>query len=99
MSVEKITLTRYQCTCDLTDCPGKGKTWVSKDDHIPDRCAFCGRRTWNGPNRRNRFITINGRTKRLSKWAAESGISAQCIGHRIKMGWSEYDAVTVAPGT
>ncbi len=94
MSATKIQLNRYLCRCDHKDCPGHGQSWLSKDENVPERCTFCGRRTWNGNDKRlNRFLTINGTTKRLSEWAKESGVSKQLISHRIHTGWSEHDAV------
>ncbi len=99
MSVQKITQVRYQCRCDLPDCPGQGRPWISKDDHIPERCNYCGRRTWNGQDkRRNLFLTAQGKTQRLCEWESESGISKQLIRHRLNAGWSEEDAVTIPVG-
>jgi hypothetical protein len=100
MSAEKITSTRYRCKCELKDCPGKGKPWVSKDAAIPERCAYCGRRTWNGTDqRKNALITAHGRTQRLSAWSKETGLSSQLIHHRIKIGWKAEDAVTIPAGS
>jgi hypothetical protein len=99
MSATKITLSRYECRCELPDCPGKGLSWISKDPIIPERCAFCGRRTWNGRDKRkNLHITAQGKTQRLSEWAQETGLSAQVIHHRLKVGWTEERAVSVPAG-
>ena len=54
MSVEKITVVRYRCVCELPDCPGrdpktgKPRPWLSRDDAIPKRCSWCKMRNWNG---------------------------------------------------
>jgi hypothetical protein len=99
VSAKKITLTRYECKCDLKDCAGKGEPWISKDEGIPERCTWCGRRTWNGKDKRkNLLITVNGKTLRLSEWAKESGLSAQVIHHRLKVGWTDEQAVTIPAG-
>ena len=99
MSVERITVTRYRCTCELPDCAGKGQPWISNDHMIPERCAHCGRRTWNGKDKRkNVFLTALGKTQRLSEWSKETGISSQLIHHRIKIGWTEEQAVSTIPG-
>jgi hypothetical protein len=99
MSANKINITRYRCVCDLPDCPGKGKPWISKDNTIPERCTYCGRRTWNSPDKRkNVFLTAQGRTQRLSEWARETGLSAQLIHYRIKAGWTEEEAVNTPAG-
>ena len=99
MSATKISLMRYECKCELRDCPGYGKSWVSKDPLVPERCAFCGRRTWNGTDKRtNVLLTANGKTQSASKWAEETGLSKQLIGHRHRAGWSDLDAVTIPAG-
>jgi hypothetical protein len=95
MSVEKITKAVYHCTCELKGC---GKSWDSDTDLIPERCRWCGRRTWNGQDlRKNSFITVDGKTQRISEWSRESNISAPLIRYRIKMGWPEKDAVSIPP--
>ena len=100
MSAKKITLTRYECKCELKNCPGKGNPWISKDAGIPERCTFCGRRTWNRTDlRKNTFITANDRTQRLSAWAKETGLSSQLIHHRLKIGWTAEDSVNVPAGS
>ena len=99
MSVEKITQTKYRCKCELKDCKGKGMPWLSDNELIPERCRWCGRRTWNGTDlRKNSFISANGKTLRLSEWAKQSGLSAPLIRARLKFGWTEKDAVTVPAG-
>lgn len=99
MSAKKISLTRYECVCELKDCLGKGAPWTSKDTLIPERCAHCGRRTWNGQDKRkNLVIVARGKNQRLSEWAKETGLSAQVIHHRLKVGWTEEQAVTTPAG-
>jgi hypothetical protein len=99
MSAKKITQTRYECVCELKDCPGQGQSWISKDPGIPERCTHCGRRTWNGQDKRkNLLITSRGKTQRLSEWARETGLSAPVIHHRLKIGWTEEQAVTTPAG-
>ncbi len=97
MSATKITQTRYECRCELAGCPGNGKSWISEDDHIPERCRFCGRRTWNGNLKRARLVTAFGRTQRVSEWAKESGISKALIRSRILSGWEPEKAVSLPP--
>jgi len=99
MSAKKISLTRYECRCELRDCPGYGKSWISKDPEVPERCSFCGRRTWNGSDKRkNVVLTALGKTQRLSEWAKETGLSAQVIHHRLKVGWTDLEAVSTPAG-
>jgi hypothetical protein len=99
MSVEKVTQTKYRCICELSDCPGKKKPWLSGDALIPERCRWCGRRTWNGQDlRRKSLLTAKGRTQEVSVWAKETGLSRQTIRARIKAGWNPEDAVSLLPG-
>ena len=61
--------------------------------------CHCGRRTWNGTDKRkNLFLTAKGETLRLSEWAKKSGLSAQVIHHRLKVGWTEEQAVMTPAG-
>ena len=100
MSAEKIKSTRYRCRCELPDCPGKGEPWLSKGNRVPERCNWCLRRTWNGTDKRkNTLLTAHGKTQRLSAWAKESGLSVQLIHHRVKIGMSTEDAVTIPAGS
>jgi hypothetical protein len=43
---------------------------------------------------RERFITANGETKRLSEWARDLGVHPTAITSRIQQGWSPERAVT-----
>jgi hypothetical protein len=103
MSFTKITEVVYLCTCDLKDCVGidpktrKPKPWKSYGEMPPDRCRWCGRRTWDGRDLRpKRLITVKGKTKSIAQWARETGISGPTIRARLDLfGWSEADAVSV----
>lgn len=57
MAVKKIHPPRYECTCDLPDCCGKGEPWITRADSLPARCRWCKRHTWNGVDRRHRNFT------------------------------------------
>jgi hypothetical protein len=46
--------------------------------------------------RNNRLLTAGGETKTLSEWARKLGMSPATIADRLKHGWNESDAVTVA---
>ena len=98
MSIEKITSTRYRCRCELPDCPGNGKPWLSEDSKIPERCRWCRRRTWNPKDKRPiKLITIDGETKKVSEWAESAGLSPILIRWRLRHGWDEKEAVTTPP--
>lgn len=44
--------------------------------------------------RRNHRITANGKTLCLSEWSEVTGLQAPTIRHRLKLGWTEEEAVT-----
>ena len=93
--IEKIDKTVYRCTCELSGCK---KSWTS-DDPNPERCRWCGRRTWNGQDkRRQHLITAHVKTQRVSAWAKDTGISKQVIQGRLRLGWKPEDAVSVPVG-
>ena len=52
MSATLVNKKVYKCICELPDCPGDGKPWLSRDQRIPPRCTHCHRFTWNGTDRR-----------------------------------------------
>jgi hypothetical protein len=39
------------------------------------------------------YIEINGEKKTVKEWALDVGINRQTIERRLKLGWSDYDAV------
>jgi len=52
---EKILLTFYRCTCELPDCPGKGKPWETRvEPKHGSHCKWCHRTSWNGVDRRRK---------------------------------------------
>jgi hypothetical protein len=94
--IVKIDKTVYKCTCELKVCGG---SWESDGDKVPDRCRWCGSRNWNRQDKRKkRLITAKGKTRRISEWAKETGISIRAIRGRLRLGWSDEDAVTVPIG-
>ncbi len=92
--VKKKTKTVLECTCQL---PGCGKSWESQGRKVPERCRWCGHRTWNGTNKRNiHWMTVNGKTQSIYAWAKETGIGKSTIRMRLKLGWSDAEAVGLA---
>lgn len=64
MAAKKIKVERYHCTCELPDCVGKGKPWVTRGENLPTRCRWCKRHTWNGVDRRvDRVFTPEERAR------------------------------------
>lgn len=48
MTVKKVTVTRWECTCDRRTC---GHQWQTKTDQLPKVCPVCKQPTWNRPRR------------------------------------------------
>ena len=95
--VKKKTKTVLLCTCELKGC---GKSWESQSEYIPERCRWCGRYTWNGADKRGtRTITALGKTQLVSAWAKDTGIDKSTIRMRLRLGWTDEDAVTAPVGT
>lgn len=58
MSAKQITIRVWKCRCNLPDCPGDGKPWISRSKKPPRACSWCKRITWNRPDRRVKEKTI-----------------------------------------
>ncbi len=93
--IKKKTKTTWLCTCEIPTC---GKSWESQGEEIPKQCRWCFSRRWNGVDNspKPRMITANGKTKRLSEWANETGISKQTIRYRLTSGWTPDEALGFA---
>jgi hypothetical protein len=61
-------------------------------------CSWATRKEQNRNTRRNRFLTLNGRTQTLAAWAEELDISHTSILARLKRGWSLAEALTKRSG-
>jgi hypothetical protein len=61
--------------------------------YSPENCrwATCAEQSRN--RRSARLLEINGTTKSMSEWAAETGISIGTVWSRLRLGWSAMDAV------
>lgn len=53
----------------------------------------------NANNRRgNRTMTLNGRSMTIAQWAKELGCDRRMLWKRIKLGWTDEEALTVGFG-
>jgi hypothetical protein len=59
----------------------------------PGNCVWATRKVQTRNTRRNRLLTIGGKTRTISEWAEVSGTSYSNIHQRLGLGWSEKDAV------
>lgn len=62
--------------------------------YSPDNCRWVTPKQNCRNKRNNHLITINGVTKSLIEWSEEYGISDSVVRGRIRIGWSDEDAIT-----
>ena len=62
-------------------------------DYQKDNCKWSTRVEQENNKRSNRLITIGCVTLNLKQWTTEMGFGEKVIFERLKMGWSESDAV------
>jgi len=81
---------------DMGERPGKEYTIDRIDNtlgYTPENCRWATRTEQN----RNRscciYIEIEGKKQTVKEWSIEIGINRQTIERRLKLGWSDYDAV------
>jgi hypothetical protein len=84
---------------DMGECPSRAHTLdrTNGGDYEPGNCRWITKAEQN----RNRpkaavMLTHNGATKSVTDWAAEVGIAANTLFHRVKLGWS-HDRVLTTP--
>lgn len=81
---------------DMGPCPD-GLTLDRRDNdgpYSPDNCRWAPYRTQHRNMSRNRRLTLGGRTLCLAEWAEETGINADAIYARLRLGWSVQRALT-----
>lgn len=66
-------------------------------NYIPENCTFATISEQSNNKRTSRRIHAFGKTMTMTQWANETGISRDCIKHRLSAGWSEEDALTKSP--
>ena len=62
-------------------------------DYCPGNCRWVDMKTQANNTRRNHFITAYGKTKTLTQWSEEAGVSASTIRKRLKLGWDAESAI------
>jgi len=62
-------------------------------DYSLENCRWATKAEQANNRRSNRLITIEDVTLTIAQWAKKMGFGESVIWHRLKMGWSEYDAV------
>ncbi len=81
---------------DMGPCPlGMSLDRINNDGHYePGNCRWANAIEQGRNTRHNRMITFNGNTKCLTEWAEHTGINADAIYGRLKMGWSIERSLT-----
>ena len=65
----------------------------------PSNCYWATSRQQGRNKRVNRFMTHNGQTLLLVEWAEIEGLSYRVIYDRLRLGWSDEEALTMPLGT
>ena len=62
-------------------------------DYSPKNCKWSTKAEQDNNKRNNHLITIDDVTLTIAQWAKKMGFGKKVIGDRLKLGWSEFDAV------
>ena len=55
--------------------------------YSPSNCKWASRKEQQNNRRNNHRVTLNGVTKTVEQWSAETGIKANTIIYRLRRGW------------
>ena len=63
-------------------------------DYSPDNCRWVTMREQQNNRTNNHIVVINGFSRTLAEWCRVYKIKYSVVLGRLKIGWSEYDAIT-----
>jgi hypothetical protein len=80
---------------DMGECPEEHSIERIDNNHGygPGNCVWILRGKQNLNKRNNRMVTINDETACLSEWCRNLGLNHQSVRGRLRLGWSEADAL------
>lgn len=80
---------------DMGTCPPKHTLdrIESDKDYEPGNCRWVTQAKQMRNQGRNRMLTLNGKTQCLTDWAADAGMTAAQLNHRLERGWSVEKAL------
>ena len=70
----------------------------NKHGYSPMNCRWLSSRNQSYNRKSNHYLTVNGKTKTMEEWCNLTGLSPDCVLHRLQRGWSDYDAVMTPSG-
>jgi len=87
---------------DMGPRPSRKYSVNRKDNngnYEPSNCEWATDLEQARNSRRNRRITIDGKTQCLSAWLEHFGLEASVFHSRLKRDWSELEAISIPAGT
>jgi hypothetical protein len=82
---------------DMGDPPSPTHSVDRRDNdgpYSPDNCHWATKKEQARNSRRNRLLTVDGRTQCVVAWAEETGINPNTLRTRLRKGWTPAAAVT-----
>lgn len=89
-----------QFFADMGEQPFKGASIERINNSLgysKDNCMWANSTAQNRNRRSNRLLTVNGVTKPVCEWAAQTGLRHNTICYRLDNGWTPELAITTPP--